>query len=300
VINQKKVLVILGPTASGKSDLAIKLARKFQGELISADSRQVYRGMDVATAKLVPPRGIKQQLVSIVDPDKPYSVQRFKEDAAKAIALIHKRKKLPIVVGGTALFIDALVENWDVPQIPPDKKLRTKLERELEKHGLSHLVEKLERLDPLVSARVDAKNARRVIRAIEVASAIGNSSITGRTKKGMHYDVLKLGIQMDRTILRERIDKRVRQMMTHGLIEETRRLRRRYDLSLPSMSGIGYPEVALYLDKKISKEECIEKIVTHTYQYAKRQMTWWKRDKSIFWTDSAEEAKKLTKDWLRL
>ncbi|PJE75649.1 tRNA (adenosine(37)-N6)-dimethylallyltransferase MiaA [Candidatus Uhrbacteria bacterium CG10_big_fil_rev_8_21_14_0_10_48_11] len=292
------LLTIVGPTASGKSDLAVHLARMFDGELVSADSRQVYRGMDVATAKLYPPAPIRQHLVDVVNPDELYSVQQFKLDAREAITSAHARGKLPILVGGTALFIYAVVQNWKLPEVPPNETLRKQLTADLQKRGLPFLVKQLEKLDPLAVAGIDVKNARRVIRAIEVASAIGNWFLQARKKGRTHYDSLKIGITVDTEILRERMKKRVEKMFQSGLVDETKKLLSKYPSSRPSMSGIGYPEVSEYLKGTLTKQECIEKVVSHTYQYSKRQMTWWKKDKEIIWVKGKDEAERFIKKWV--
>ena len=219
-----RLLVILGPTGSGKSSLAVALAKKFKGELVSADSRQVYKGLDIGTAKLKPSRGVKQWLVDIVSPDKPFTLKQYQSAALKAIRGINKRGKLPILVGGTALYIKAVVENWDIPRVRPNNSLRRKLERDLKINGLQTLVKQLRKVDPARARRIDVQNSRRVIRALEVAMSSGQSFVGLRKKGKSLFNVLKIGIAVSKSTLRSRLRERVNLMFRRGLVPETTRL----------------------------------------------------------------------------
>ena len=326
------LLVIVGSTGSGKSDLAVRLARKFNGELVSADSRQVYKSMNIATNKLKPPRGIEQWMVNVVRPDEAYNLKQYQRAAMSAIKDVHKRGKLPILVGGTAMYVDAVADNWTLPQVKKNRCLRAKLEQDLAHDGLRSLVRRLRKIDPISARMVDAKNSRRVIRALEVVLASGASFIPleiiprrsaawvttwnhssgdrntprefltgfiGHRKKGSRiFNVFKIGLRVDRDVLRERLRRRAALMVRQGLIAETKKLLKKYDTNLPSMSGIGYAEAAAYIEGRLTRNEMIERIVIRSMQYARRQMTWWKRDDSILWQSDGITATQLVSRWL--
>lgn len=292
------LLVIVGPTSSGKSDLAVKLARRFNGELVSADSRQVYIGMDIGTAKLKPPRGVKQWLVDVVRPDQSFTLKQYQRLALRVIGDIQRRGKLPILIGGTGLYIDAVVDNWQIPAVAPQHRLRRKLERVLLSQGLSPLVRQLQTVDILSAERIDLNNPRRVIRALEVAFTTGNSFVSAKQKGEPRFNVLKICLIASREQLRQRIQKRTQAMVRRGLVGETRRLLKRYSPHLPAMSGIGYAEVAAYINGEIQRAEMINKIVTHSMQYARRQMTWWKRDSFILHVTNSIAATTVIRRWL--
>jgi len=301
-----KILVIVGPTASGKTALSIKLAEKLGGEIVSADSRQIYRGMNIGTAK--PPfsptsqrvdtktsvprsnrgtqvsEGIPHHLIDIRNPNEDYSVADYKHDAIKVIHGILKRGKLPILVGGTGLYVKAVVENLDIPKVAAKPELRKKLEIELKQKGLGKLFEKLTALDPEAAYIVDPKNPRRVIRALEVALSTGKPFTAQRKKKKPLFETEIIGIALPPEKLRERIETRVDQMIQDGLVEETRNLYKKYG-RVKALDAIGYREIIDYLDGKISLEEAIRQIKMNTRHYAKRQMTWFRKDKNVLWID---------------
>lgn len=290
-----KLLVVVGPTASGKSDLAVTLAQLFNGELVSADSRQVYQEMNIGTAKLKPPRGVRQWLVDIVPPSRSLSVQQYQRAAFRVIKDIHKRGKLPILVGGTMQYIDAVVENWVFPKA--NRVLKRELESDLKKRGLDFIVRRLRKVDPKSVKVIDLKNSRRVLRALEVALSSGESFVDQRRKKIPRYDVLKLGLSVPRTLLEARLKKRTEQMVRQGLLTETKKLHACYPKS-KAMNAIGYQEAIAHLDKYISRQELVRLVTLHSLQYARRQMTWWKRDHNIFWFQKNKSPKQLVQHWL--
>jgi len=332
-----KIIVILGPTSSGKSDIAVKLAKKFDGEIISADSRQVYRGMDVGTGKIgrykrfdleelsrfnrnkekVEPwtaYGIPHYMISIVSPRTNYNVAKFKKRAEKIIDDILKRGKLPIICGGTGFWIRALVDNLNFPEVKPDWKLRKKLE----KHSAEKLFVMLKKLDRKISKTIDAKNKVRLIRAIEICKAIGkvptlrNSQLVIRNsdKKNPNYKLpitnytfLQIGLKFSKEKLYKNIERRVKARFAQGMIAEVKKLHRQ-GLSWKKIQsfGLAYFWIPLYLQNKIhpvksreagsrqggtfnrvNKQELVEKVIQAEKNYAKRQMTWFKRDKRIKW-----------------
>ncbi|MBP9822449.1 MAG: tRNA (adenosine(37)-N6)-dimethylallyltransferase MiaA [Candidatus Pacebacteria bacterium] len=285
-----KIIVIVGPTASGKSDLAIKLARKFKGEIISADSRQVYRGMDVGTGKVTKKeqRLAHHHLIDVANPKKIFTVSDFKKLGEKAIKEIISKNKMPIIVGGTGQYIDTLVYNFSLPEVPPNYKLRAKLE----KQSTEQLFEQLQKLDPERSGNIDSKNPRRLIRAIEIITATGQP--VGRIKQESPYDVLWLGLNPKG--LEKRISTRLSARIKQGMIAEVKKLRtggiswqRLYDL------GLEYRWVGQYLQNKITKDEMTIGLDQAIHQYSKRQMTWFKRNKNIHWVKNLTSATKLMK-----
>ncbi len=305
--NLPKIIVVLGPTASGKTDLGIFLAKKFNGEIISADSRQVYKKMEIGTAKpkgewqnssagyLV--SGVPHYMMDIVDPGKTFTLADYKKQSIFHIKDITKRGKLPIVVGGTGLYIWAIVDNLDIPKMPPKKKLRESFEQKT----LSELVEMLKQIDPESALKIDLKNPRRVIRALEVYINTGESFFSQRAKSAPLFDVLQLGIQLPREDLYNRINQRCEDQIKAGLVVEVENLiKQRYGWGLSSMSGIGYRQIGYYLRGETKLEEAIEIFKRDTRRYAKKQMTWFKRDKRIKWlgANSLKDVEKLINNFL--
>jgi len=270
--NKPKLIVILGPTASGKSEYAIKLAKKLHGEIISADSRQVYRGLDIGTAKI---NG--QLCTDIANPKTAFSVAEWKKCADNAIASIFEGGKIPILAGGSAFYIRAIADGIVIPEVPPNPKLRKKLE----KQPLASLLKILTKKDPGRAKTVDRKNKRRVVRALEIIEALGK---VPKFKMERKYDTRFIGIKRTPKELKGRIDRRIREMLKKGLIREVQELRRS-GISGKRFSELGfeYKYPALYLQKKITREEMIAKINKETVAYARRQMLWWKNDKRIKW-----------------
>ena len=274
--------MILGPTASGKSALAVKLAKKIKGEIVSADSRQVYKNLNIGSGKITKKemQGVPHYCLSVVSPKKIFTVVDFKKCAEEAIKEIFAKNKTPIIVGGTGLYIQAVVDNIILPEVKPNWKLR----KELEKKTIEEMFETLKKLDPERAKNIDAKNPRRLIRAIEIAKIIGKAP--NLDIECPSWEALQIGIKLPDEILKKNIKKRIKKMIKNGLVAETKKLRK-LGLSWKRIYELGfeYKYPALFLRGKISKEEMLEKIILENWQYAKRQMTWFKRDKRIKWTN---------------
>lgn len=289
--SKNKIIVILGPTSSGKSEVAIKLARKFNGEIISADSRQVYRGMDIGTGKVsrVQQKLAKHWILDIVNPKTEYNAAKFKKDAEKIIENILKRKKLPIICGGTGFWIKSIVDNFNFPEVKPDKKLRNKLE----KYSAEKLFEILKKLDLERAKKIDAKNKVRLIRAIEICKAIGKVP-----KIIMHndkYDFLQIGIDMPKEELHKKIKKRLEKRFEAGMIEEVKELHgQKLSWKKIQSFGLGYYWIPLHLSGKMNKKDLFEKVLGAEKDYAKRQMTWFKKDRRIIWLRKYKNIEKET------
>ena len=276
----KKLLVILGPTSSGKSRLAVALAKKFNGEIISADSRQVYKGLDIGTGKITKKemKGVKHHLLDVADPKKQFTVADFLRLTNKTIVQIVNQDKVPIICGGTGFYIDALLGDKQIPEAPPNEKLR----KQLEKKSAEKLFEILKKLDGERAKNIDAKNPRRLIRAIEICEALGK--VPKFELRSTNYELCKIGIRPEDKELKKRINRRIKRWFKRGLLKEVQNLHKK-GLSWKRMAEIGleYKIVSLFLQNEISKPEMIQRMQTETWQYAKRQMTWFKRDKNIVW-----------------
>lgn len=304
-----EIIVILGPTAAGKTALAIKLAKKFNGEIISADSRQIYKYLKIgsgqpngrwkknSSGKAYLVKGVPHYLMAVFDPGETVTVADFKKLALKYITDITRRGKLPILTGGTGLYIQALVDNWEIPSVAPDAKLRQRLAG----RSLTELVAELKRVDPISESCIDVKNRRRVERALEVAIGSGQSFFTARTKGPPLVRAIQIGLFWKPEALKKRIRKRLRQQWAAGFISEAKKLfQKGYLPATPGLSGIGYAEIAGYLQGEYTLRELQQKVATATWRYAKRQMTWFKRDKRVHWLrgDDFEAAKKLVAELL--
>ena len=305
----KKILVILGPTSSGKTGLAVKLALKFDGEIISADSRQVYKYMDIGTGKDLGEYEIKSKakgqkskvipyhLIDIVHPNTEYNLAKFVRDANKAIQDVLDRGKLPIICGGTGLYLQALVDNFNLSQVKPNKKIR----HELESLSASQLYAKLKKINKKFAEKLndsDKKNKRRLIRYLET---IGGSPIA-KTKKKSVYDYLVIGLNPGKEILNKKIYKRlIERLEKEDMIGEVERLHEKYEVSWKRLSNFGleYKYVSLYLQDKLNHEEMVEKLFIAIRQFAKRQMTWFRRwekqGREIVWYQNDKEALKKIK-----
>lgn len=293
-----KIIVIVGPTSSGKSDLAVKIAKKFNGEVISADSRQVYKGLDIGTGKVTKSEmgGIAHHLLDVANPRRVYSVAQYKKDAEHAVLSILKKEKLPVIAGGTGFYIDALLGNVSLPNVPANKKLRGALSEK----SKDELLAILTILDGERARSVDRRNPARLIRAIEIASAIGKVPKT--YKRDPKYDILKIGIMVEPDILKQKIAARLLSRMKKGMISEAKSLHEK-GLSFKRMNELGleYRHLSKHLKGETTKQEMIEKIKTENWRYAKRQMTWFKRDKEIHWLmpDNLKNADSIVKDFLK-
>lgn len=292
----KKIIVILGPTASGKSDLAIKLAKKFNGEIISADSRQVYRGMDIGTGKVSKKEmeGIPHYLLNVASPKRRFTVAQYRKLALKVIEKILKKKKIPIFCGGTGFYIQAVIDGILIPEVPPDWRLRKKLE----KKSTRELYQILKKIDPKRAKKIEKENPRRLLRAIEIAKKIGRVPIL--KKKPLSYPVLMIGIKKEKKELNSLIRKRFFQWLKRGFLKEVFKLKK-MGLSWQRIEdfGLHYRRAAQYLKKEISEQEFIEKSLIELQNYAKRQMTWFKKDKKIIWIKNYKTAEKLIKEFLK-
>lgn len=275
----------MGPTASGKTSLAIKIAKTNNGEIISADSRLVYKGFDIATAKptLQEREGIEHHLIDVVEPEVDYSVANFFDDAKMAIEKIREKGKTPIVVGGTGLYFRILLEDFDLPRVAPDYDLR----KSLEKLDSEELHKMLEKLDPVSAQKIHFNNKVKIIRAIEVCQTLKKPHSVAAGKKELEYDVEWIGLNPpDRAVLYERVNKRVDQMKENGLVEETKMLLEKHGRIPNFVNTIGYQEILEYLDGNMSFDEAVFNIKQNTRRYAKRQLTWFRRNKLIKWIDT--------------
>ena len=287
-MSKPKVIVICGPTASGKTALSIELAKKINGEIVSADSMQIYKDMDIGTAKTTPEemQGIKHYLQDFVEPDKRYSVADYKVDAEKAIEEILSKGKTPIVVGGTGLYVDSLIYGIEYQEIKFDEKYRKKLEDIALEKGLETLYKKAQEIDPEAMKKISCNDKKRIIRVLEIYKATGKTKteqeIESR-KKEVKYDYKVFAIDWEREKLYERINKRVDIMIENGLIEEVENLLKKYKEFPTAMQGLGYKEVVEYLNGYLTKEEMIDKIKQETRRYAKRQITWFRKNKQTIW-----------------
>ena len=293
-MQKEKVIVICGPTASGKTALSIELAKQINGEIVSADSMQIYKDMDIGTAKPTKEemQGIKHYLIDFVSPDERYSVADYKQDAKKAIREILKKGKVPIIVGGTGLYVDSLIYEIEYPNIEFDEKYREKLEKEVEEKGLEELYEKAKEVDVEATKKISKNDKKRILRILEIYHATGKNKteqeIESR-KKEVEFDYKVYALNWDREKLYERINKRVDIMIEQGLIEEVKNVYEKYNEFPTAMQGLGYKEVVEYLENKTTKEEMVEKIKQETRRYAKRQMTWFRKNKQTIWLNAEEE-----------
>lgn len=283
-----RVIAIVGPTASGKTALGAEIAEEFSGEVVSADSMQIYKGMDIATAKPTKEemRGIPHHLIGLLDRNVSFSVADYVELAGSVIGDISERKKLPVIVGGTGLYVSSLLDNIKFADIKSDAGLRKKLEDEAERLGNSYLFEKLEKVDPESAAELHPNNLVRVIRALEVYELTGKKLSLFKAESRLEespYDPVMIGLDYnDRQILYDRINKRVDIMVKNGLVEEAQSI---FDSCNMKTAGnaIGYKELIPYFKKEKSLEECISKIKQETRRYAKRQLTWFRKNAKINW-----------------
>lgn len=284
-----KLLVIVGPTAVGKTALALRLGKALGGEVVSADSRQVYRGMDIGTAKPTAEERarIPHHLINIRNPDEPLSLAEYQALAYQAIDSLLARGKLPMLVGGTGQYVRAVVEGWGIPAVPPDEALRAKLYAEAEASGHEALHARLHALDPVAAGRIDPRNVRRVVRALEVCLIAGRPISELQCKTPPAYHILQIGLTRPRPALYRRAGDRIDRMIAAGLANEVRHLvEAGYDWHLPAMSGLGYREIGAYLRGETSLEEAGRSIKRETRRFIRRQYNWFRlSDPHIRWFD---------------
>lgn len=309
-----EIIVIYGPTACGKSAVAIKLAKKFNGEVISADSRQIFRGLDVGAGKVSRDEpnfiskffhkptegaffseGVRHHLIDVAEPMEDYNVSHFKKDAEKIIEEISNRGKIPIICGGTNFWIDSIVHDSQIPEVAPNTELR----KELEKKNVEELFTELERMDPHRAKNIDAKNKVRLVRAIEIATKLGSVPELEFASLNPKYDFLQIGIQAERTKLNEKIKRRLEQRFEDGMAIEVEELHEA-GVSFEWMERIGleYRWISRYLQEKIEFKEMKEKLYFDIIHYAKRQMTWLKRNKEIIWLAYPSEIESVVEKFL--
>ena len=288
-----KVIVICGPTASGKTSLSVELAKKCNGEIISADSMQIYKDMNIGTAKVTQEemQGIKHYMIDIVSPTERYSVAEFKVQAEKAIEEILKNGKTPIIAGGTGLYVNSLIYNIQYNDIKIDEEYRKYLEERVEKEGLQSLYEEAKKIDSEAMKSISQNDKKRILRVLEMYNQTGKTKTElekESRKEEVKYDYKVYAINWEREELYKRINKRVDIMIKQGLIKEVEKILKKYDKFPTAMQGLGYKEVVEYLDKKITKEEMLEKIKMETRRYAKRQITWFKKIENVKWIQGNE------------
>lgn len=284
----RRVVVILGPTATGKTDLAIRIAQAFDGEVVSADSRYFYRGMDIGTAKPTPDEraGIPHHLIDILDPDQLYSLGQYLDDVYRAIEDIGERSRLPIVAGGTPQYLRAMLEGWTVPNVAPDEGLRARLDAE----STEALYSRLLTVDPASAERIGQSNKRRLVRALEIYEKSGRTMSEQSGKSPPPYDFLILGLTQPREHLYARIDERVERMYSEGWLDEVRVLRERgITASHPSMSAHGYREALEVVTGESSVEDAIARTRFIIHRYVRHQQTWFRRFQEVRWFDSSTD-----------
>jgi len=290
--HKSKVIVILGQTSTGKSDLAVRLAQKIGGEIISADSRQVYKGLNIGTGKITKKemKGIPHHLLDVANPKRParrggkFTVVEYQKLAISAMADIVKRNKIPIICGGTGFYIDTITKGIIFPEVPPNLKLR----KILEKKSVKKLFQILKKLDPRRANNIDKNNKVRLIRSIEIVKTLGKVPVTKATP--LPYKFIKIGLYLSSDKLKKKIEKRLLARMKIGMLNEAKRLHKQ-GLSYSRMEELGleYRFMALHLQNKITKEEMLKRLNSEIYKYAKRQMTWFKRDKKIKWFEASKK-----------
>ena len=289
----KKLVGIVGPTGIGKTELAIKIARQFNGEIVGCDSRQVYRFMDIGTAKpsIEDQKSVPYHLIDIVSPDETLSLAQYQKLAYDCIEKIQSEGKLPLLTGGTGQYFWAVVEGWEIPRVSPNFELRKRLENLAQVGKAGDLYQELKMVDPESAKRIDPRNVRRVIRALEVYYTQGKLFSEMKRKESPPYDLLIIGLTMNREELYRKVDLRIEWMLDNGLIEEVKQLiRMGYSVALPSMSGIGYRQITRYLNGEISREEAVQRMKFETHRFIRQQYTWFRtEDKRINWYNLTEK-----------
>jgi len=286
------VIAIVGPTAVGKSELALRLAQYFPLEMISADSRQVYRCMDIGTNKpsLAERASVPHHVIDVVEPDEDFSLAVYHRLALEALKTIRQKRKLPLLVGGSGLYAWSLIEGWTIPQVPPDREMRRRLESRAEQDNSQSLYRELQAIDPAAAEKINPSNMRRIIRALEIYYATGQPPSRLQRREEPDFSVLVIGLTQERSDLYKRIDWRVDDMIRKGLVEEVQQLLKKgYGPSLPSMSGIGYKQIDQFLRGEMTLPEAIDKIKYETHRLARHQYAWFRlSDNRIRWFDASE------------
>ena len=278
---QRPLIIIIGPTAVGKTEISIELAESLDGEIISADSRLFYRGMDIGTAKpsIEEQARVPHHFIDIADPDQIWSLEMFQREAHRTILDIFARGRVPFLVGGTGQYVRALVEEWDIPRVAPNPKLRDVLKKWAQEIGEDGLHNRLRQLDPVAAEKIDPRNLRRTIRALEVILVSGRLFSTQKTRKPSRYKILLIGLTRPRSELYDRIDARIDAMISAGFVEEVQALLDAgYSPELPSLSAIGYRQMVEYLQGKIDMEEAITVMKRNTRRFVRRQANWFRHD----------------------
>ena len=289
--NKPKVIAVAGPTASGKTALAVEIAKYLDTEIISADSRQIFKEFDIATAKPTQQemQGIKHHLIDVVNPDEEFTVADFSDSASKVMEKLFKQNKIPVVAGGTGLYFRILLENYDMPRVSPNKELREELKNLEKERGAEALYNMLKELDPVLAEKMHPNNTVKIIRAIEVCKTLNIPMSQAQKKKAPLYDIIWLGLGhlngADRQFLYDRIDKRVDIMLEKGLEQEARVMFEKYGNLQLLFDTIGYKEFFGYSNGQISYDEMKDSIKQNTRRYAKRQLTWFRKNKEITWFD---------------
>ena len=295
-MQKQKVIVIGGPTASGKTALSIALAQKINGEIVSADSMQIYKDMDIGTAKPTKQeiQGIKHYMLDFVSPEERYSVADYKKEAKKAIKEILEKGKVPIVIGGTGLYIESLIYEIEFLNVKTNLEYRKHLEEIAKKEGLEILYKKAVEIDSKAMEKISPNDRKRIIRVLELYHETGKTKtqLDEESKKEPEYDYKLFAIEMEREKLYERINKRVDIMLELGLVEEVKQICKKYNEFPTAMQGLGYKEVVEYLNKKITYEEMVEKIKMESRRYAKRQLTWFRKYENLTWINGLDPVEK--------
>jgi tRNA dimethylallyltransferase len=290
------VIAIVGPTAVGKNELALYLAQYFPAEIVGADSRQIYRYMDIGTNKPTPAEraSVPHHVIDVVEPDEDFSLAMYHQLAIQALKAIQQKGNLPLLVGGSGLYVWSLVEGWKIPQVAPNQQLRRQLEARAEQGGSQSLYQELEDIDPTAAAKINPGNNRRIIRALEIYNATGQPSSKLQRKEAPDFPIMLIGLTQERNDLYRSIDWRVDKMIQRGLVEEVEQLfKKGYGPSLPSMSGIGYKQIGQFLRGEMTLPQAIDKIKYETHRLARHQYAWFRlSDSRIHWFDTSKAAAK--------
>ena len=296
------MIAIVGPTAVGKSELALHLAQYFPVEIISADSRQVYRYMDIGTNKPSPAEraSVLHHVIDVVEPDEDFNLVMYHQLAIKALKAIQKKGKLPLLVGGSGLYVWSLVEGWRIPQVPPNQKLRRQLKVRAEQEGSQSLYQELQDIDPRAAVKINPGNIRRIIRALEIYRATGQPPSQSQCKEIPDFPILLVGLTQERSKLYRKIDLRVDKMIQIGLVKEVEQLLEKgYSPSLPSMSGIGYKQIGQFLRGEMTLPQAVDKIKYETHRLARHQYAWFRPDDSrIHWFEVSVTEKEACPDFM--